>query len=575
MDINDNKINNLDINYKKISNLDLFKNFENSNLLNVMKCQNYIPLYNRFFSLNENNFTSINLNNDNTLYSLESKVTENIYKCKIKDNKNNIIDKLVFFKLSGILDPFKYMAGKYDLSENLFNLPKFNDNSCHKKVLDVNNSSYIDSFFSFLTSQLLNKLNFIHGLDYYGSYLGIKNNLLIDIGDDIDSYSSNAFFHENLNKYFNFINNEHLDILNFDSRKNKKAIEIGDSIDNDEIINLDNVITLNELSISDDNSKITDNNILIYDETFKSNKFSNTNSSNSDCSSRSSKTNNSSSSNYELSSDNDLSSGNSNHSLSSSSSSSVESIMISIKSFPIQIISLENCVNTLDSLFLENKISTEELSCVVVQILMILITYQKMFSFTHNDLHTNNIMYITTDKVYLYYKINGKHYKIKTFGKIFKIIDFGRAIYKYKNEMLYSDSFDIEGDASTQYNSEPYFNSNKPRIEPNYSFDLCRLGCSIYDYISEKYDDIKLIKNPIHKIIINWCMDDDGIDILYKTNGEERYPDFKLYKMITRKVHNHKPIDELKNSYFDKYIVSKKEIKKGSNIWNIDELHHL
>ena len=29
---------------------------------------------------------------------------------------------------------------------------------------------------------------------------------------------------------------------------------------------------------------------------------------------------------------------------------------------------------------------------------MMLITYQKLFNLTHNDLHTNNIMYIETDK---------------------------------------------------------------------------------------------------------------------------------------------------------------------------------
>ena len=68
---------------------------------------------------------------------------------------------------------------------------------------------------------------------------------------------------------------------------------------------------------------------------------------------------------------------------------------------------------------------------------------------------------------------------------------------------------------------------------------------------------MKQIKNPIHKIIINWCNDDDNRDILYKNNGEERYPDFKLYKMISRKVHNHKPIDELQNSsYIINYIFS-------------------
>ena len=206
---------------------------------------------------------------------------------------------------------------------------------------------------------------------------------------------------------------------------------------------------------------------------------------------------------------------------------------------------------------------------------MMLITYQKLFNLTHNDLHTNNIMYIKTEKRFLYYKINNKYYKIKTFGKIFKIIDFGRAIYEYKNNRICSDSFHIDGDASSQYNCEPYYNKDKPPIEPNYSFDLCRLGCSIYDFITEKYETLEEIRSPIYKIIMNWCDDDSGRSILYKTNGEERYPDFKLYKMIARKVNNHVPSDEINNKYFNRFIVSKKEIKKGSKICNIDLLEVL
>ena len=44
--------------------------------------------------------------------------------------------------------------------------------------------------------------------------------------------------------------------------------------------------------------------------------------------------------------------------------------------------------------------------------------------------------------------------------------------------------------------------------------------------------------------------------------------------MIARKVNNHRPIDELQKSYFEKFVVSRKNIKKGSFIWNIDELEH-
>ena len=80
------------------------------------------------------------------------------------------------------------------------------------------------------------------------------------------------------------------------------------------------------------------------------------------------------------------------------------------------------------------KIKDDEWESIVLQILFTLITYQKVFHFTHNDLHTNNIVYVSTEKKYLYYKFNNSHYKVPTFGKIYKIIDFGRSIYKYKGK---------------------------------------------------------------------------------------------------------------------------------------------
>ena len=229
--------------------------------------------------------------------------------------------------------------------------------------------------------------------------------------------------------------------------------------------------------------------------------------------------------------------------------------MVSIDEFPIQIIALEKCKDTFDSLLTNDSINSDELGCIIAQILMILITYQKMFSFTHNDLHTNNVMYIETEKKYLYYKVNDRHYKIPTYGKIFKIIDYGRAIYKFKGQLMCSDSFHKEGDANSQYNCEPYFNENKPRLDPIPSFDLCRLGCSMFDFIVEDIDKIKDVTSPIEKIILEWCNDDKGRNILYKNNGDERYPDFKLYKMIARKVHNHLPSDEIKHKVFKNFGV--------------------
>ena len=206
-----------------------------------------------------------------------------------------------------------------------------------------------------------------------------------------------------------------------------------------------------------------------------------------------------------------------------------------------------------------------------MQILFILITYQKVFKFTHNDLHTNNIVYNNTDKKFIYYKFDGIYYKVPTFGKIYKIIDFGRSIYTFKNNLHISESFSPDGDAATQYNCAPYLNPNKPILNPNYSFDLCRLSCSLFDYFVDDLSDLKKIKSKIKKLIISWCYDDNNKNILYKSNGQERYPEFKLYKMIARIVNNHIPKDIIKNELFNEYKISKKKINSGTII-NIDEI---
>ena len=219
----------------------------------------------------------------------------------------------------------------------------------------------------------------------------------------------------------------------------------------------------------------------------KNNKSTNSKSS-SECSSRSSLTNSNDDIDDSLSEETD-------------EDSEDENVNIVINKFPIQVIALESCFSTLDEYIIKNKISDKEWESIIMQILFILITYQKVFKLTHNDLHTNNIVYNKTEKKYLYYKFDNQHYKVPTFGKIYKIIDFGRSIYRFKNNLHCSNSFSIDGDAATQYNFEPYFNPDKPRLEPNYSFDLCRLTCSLFDYFVENIEDIK--KNKISNKKIN------------------------------------------------------------------------
>lgn len=588
----------MDFFYKKSCN-----NLEGKEIIGVEDMQNYIPLYNNFFELNESNYNSINLNNSNFIENIKNKITDNKYNINIKDKSNNIIPSTSFIKFSPLLDPIKYIIDKYDESTNLFELPKLSNNICHKKMLDTNNLSYVDSFFSFLSSTLLHNYNFVNGIDFYGSFLGIKNNFVVNIEEDIDLLNENENFHKNKNIKYLIDTEKYERLFNNSTKKNKHKIILENTeLDDEEILNLSDIkdlecfneifkidqIILNDISNNDDcrdnndckkNIDISDyqekdikidNTELVYESSLKNDNSSkrHTNSSSS-CSSRTSNTSNTNNdSNNDSNSDDADSDTDSNN----NSSSEDENIFIKINKFPVQLIFLENCHSTLDDYIVNNKIRDEEWDSIVLQILFTLITYQQIFNFTHNDLHTNNIVYNETDKKYLYYKYNDRHYKIPTFGKIYKIIDFGRAIYNFKNTLMCSDSYSSDGDAHTQYNFEPYFNKSKPCLEPNYSFDLCRLGCSIFDFLIDDLDDLKKVKSPIKRIILDWVNDDKGRNILYKNNGDERYPDFKLYKMIARSVHNHIPSKVLENQHFEKYLIAKKRINTPQQIINIDNI---
>jgi hypothetical protein len=481
------------------------------------------------------------------------------------------------------------MIGKYDASDNnLLNVPDFNNNNCHAKSRDTNNSAYVDGFFTYLTSQLLHNHGFANGLDYYGSFLGIKKGFKVNVIDDLEYLSDSDFFNKNKGELFKLDNDYHNDLFNFNSRNYKKRLLIEDiyDVDNNDILKLDNIENISDINnlfhSSEDNGPnivvdsdlIYENVMLLSNENEASISNTNTKGSNSTCSSRTSNTgscgdddvvSDDGDSDYE-----DVESVESvSESISGCSTASEDVINATLNRFPVSIICLENCSTTLDDLMCSNELSTKEWASILMQIIMILITYQKVFNFTHNDLHTNNIMYVETEKEFLYYKYNNKHYKVPTYGKIFKIIDFGRAIYKFKGSTICSDSFHKNGDAATQYNFEPYMNENKPRLEPNYSFDLCRLACSMYDFLIPDGD---VNKTPITELINDWCSDDKNRNVLYKTNNEERYPDFKLYKMIVRTVHAHTPQSQLSRELFSQFLLARNKTLKIKKLINIDDI---
>jgi hypothetical protein len=555
----------LDIHYFKSKLLDLKhleKTFDNEvedieheyNPFRIDKFQLYNPIYSSFFELAENNYNTIALNHRYHMVS-----TNSVFDKETK----TIVEKEVFIKYSPLVDPIRYMVGKYkNYSVAMRNLPSISNTdttTSFSKLTDKNNASYVDNFFCYLSGQTLSNYNFPHGVGYYGSFLGIQDKFKMNITDDFEYLNSSNYFLDNINKLFSLTSSIENEFMNFGSRGNKEKLNISTT-------NVHNLSSISVVDLDVIDSPETDNvkdDELVYEKKIVENKNASLDS-NSETDESSDGTDNDSNEEEQSECEEDE--------VEDDDGYSDESNVFSyINNFPVQMICLEKCHGTLDELFEKEKINKNEVSSALFQIVMILITYQKLFSFTHNDLHTNNIMFVNTDTEYLYYKYNNNMYKVPTYGKVYKIIDFGRSIYKFKGLIFFSDSFANGGDAATQYNSEPYINEAKPRIDPNYSFDLCRLGCSIYDFIidndkhPEKFDELQ-------KTIYRWCLDDSNKNVLYKKNGEERYHDFRLYKMIARTVHNHRPECQLEFPYFKRFLIKNKDNIKDLSVFNIDNL---
>jgi hypothetical protein len=567
---------NIDTSYLEkqyVSSDDDIKNQYNPFLLD--KIQLYNPSYELFFQLTEKNYNNISLNHKYHILDLLNVIDQ---------ETRETLEKNIHIKYSPLLDPLKYMIGKYKNYDNINDLPSISGSSSHPKLLDSNNASYVDNFFSFLSSRLLHSHDFLHGVDYYGSYLGVQNKFKMNVIDDLDYLSNSDYFKNNINKMFSIADIEIDEFSNFGSRSNKQKLLIEDNV-----IMLNDVENLDFHTIDINEEKIESINEVVYEKPIKNTSESSSSSEDyDDCdeddseeiddenkkynssgdSSSNDSENNSDSDDADI--DDDIECDDEWETESDETTSNMdETRNVYINNFPVQLICLEKCEGTMDELFEKDKMDLKTSASALFQIVMILLCYQKVFHFTHNDLHTNNIMYVETNIEYLYYKYKNTIYKVPTYGKIFKLIDFGRSIYRFQDKMFCSDSFANGGDAATQYNCEPYMNENKPRIDPNYSFDLCRLGCSIYDFIIEDDKNISDF-DELQKTIYRWCTDDKGKNVLYMSNGEERYPNFKLYKMIARTVHKHTPEKQLEYSFFKQFILKKPKDIVLDNINMID-----
>jgi hypothetical protein len=269
-------------------------------------------------------------------------------------------------------------------------------------------------------------------------------------------------------------------------------------------------------------------------------------------------------------------------------------IYADIPNYPVMLILTEQNEGTMDMLFDNHDLVgsspgsnewEQRWVAWIFQIVSALSCIQSLLGFTHNDLHTNNIVWSSTTNNYLYYKNNsGSVFKVPTYGKIFRIIDFGRAIFTLNGQMFISDDFKEGNDAEGQYEFVPLVKKVRNEILPNPSFDLCRLAVSMIDgvfpkkpstvtngRVLSKEDNLTVIEtvSPLYNMIWEWMIDDKGKNIYINPDGSERFPNFDLYKHIAAAVHRAVPSQQIMNPIFDSYQVSDSDVAEETKVYSL------
>jgi len=242
---------------------------------------------------------------------------------------------------------------------------------------------------------------------------------------------------------------------------------------------------------------------------------------------------------------------------------------LKLENFPVALSFMEKMSGSLYDLMNSPKPMDElELLAVLFQIAFGLSVANKEFKFVHNDLHAGNIMFQSTPQKNLYYLIHGNYYRIPTFNKIAKIIDFARATIFINDKWIVSDAFEPGNDAGKQY-AMPDANGkyiseliaineqgNKlPR--PNPSFDLALLATILVQYVTNNMP----ASVELNQMLNHWATDKHGINHVHAD------VDFSLYTNIARDCHNAIPKEVLKHKLFQKFKVSRKQIPKKQYIY--------
>ena len=270
----------------------------------------------------------------------------------------------------------------------------------------------------------------------------------------------------------------------------------------------------------------------------------------------------------------------------SDGSDSSECVYSEFTQFPTVLLFQEKMDGIMDRTLDEIDIDFEEKwTAWTFQVIAALCVAQATFGLTHNDLHTNNILYSNTDVEYLYYKTRDDCiWKIPTYGRILRIIDFGRSVFRIGTQWFVTDDFAKGGDAQAQYSFGEFTVEKSPEVYPNPSFDLSRYAVSIIDALYSKSPaekenglilnqeegwTVKETVSPFWNLLWSWVVDDTGKNVLRSQDGMERFPSFDLYERIAAQVKNAKPQDQVRKDIFKGYSISRSDVPEKEKVYSL------
>ena len=494
----------------------------------------------------------------------------------VKESEVEIQDISGFMKVTHLLDPISWLRGKYEVEDVSGAVSFFKEVPNEKIKEKLNNSmnqAYVEAVASYSLSKLREGDVSPHFHYFYGAFRGISETYSYNISDVFASYRHCRWFwdHQETGIFELSVDNEESlekevleAIFEPPSTLHSETSSMADD-KTEELDSIDGPLAATAVELESLSTTSMESVSYKEDEDATDEDASEAGDDDDD--------------------DDDSDDDSENDSL---------NVLAKIHNFPVMVLFTESSEGTMDSL-LENfdevgaKPNTKKWDEIwlawVFQIISALCVVQAMFGFSHNDLHTNNIVWIKTDIKFLHYRSrDGTTWKVPTYGKLFRIIDFGRAIFWVNKKLFCSDDFSEGNDAADQYNFGPLKTDDfSPEVHPNPSFDLCRLAVSLFEGLfpveplikkgalilsAEPGLKVKETESDLYNLLWSWMIDEDGCNVMMEPNGKERYPDFDLYKVIAAKVHEAVPSEQITRPIFDKFRVSKNGVGKAK-VYNL------